>query len=202
MEFLSTADHNEVLGEWMRCEYQTRNDIRNAIDRYLARSALPSSIIESPSYSNQAENSARTGAALNTWRFPIVGWISSLSWKRAILSRDDVCRLMTLDGAMWQRLTRGTLRLGIFRDLLVTNEGREYLRRAGEAKWVSSVSAAKVSILRNGLRGPMVVVGESRRLQLVDGYHRALAVVTLWSEGLDVEAPYAHVAEGWVRTAD
>lgn len=191
----SPVSPHEVLGEWIGYEYQTRPEIREGIDRYLTEVDLSASIISSPDYDDQLENSARINATLHTWRGVIVDWILSQNWNKAKLNQNEINRMVTLYGEMWNKLTQGSFKLAVFVSLLTTNEGHSYLRQVGESKWIQEISTTKGLLLKDGPRGPIVAVKSAEGFQLVEGYHRVSALIILRAEGRDIEFPHFYVGE-------
>jgi hypothetical protein len=74
---------DEVLGEWLRQEHETRSDIRSQVDTVLGGLGVGDHLVTTPDYTNPEENRARRSVLAKTGRAATQGELG----RSAILNR-------------------------------------------------------------------------------------------------------------------
>lgn len=161
MRTIRPSNEAEVIAEFLRQEYASRDRYGALIDACLRDEGMPARLIADPDLTDHAENAARrrllgryrgygTGDPSYLTGFPTAG----VEWVWAGLSRDEVLGVRYIRYAYWSALSAGT------RSPIVA---AERIRAGIEVYEVSNTGFLELAArLREGLRVPPLILVTAR----------------------------------------
>jgi hypothetical protein len=159
---------DEVYANWMKHEYQYRQDFKNRVDRNFSNS-IP--IILNPDFNNQTQNQQRF-EIFWSYRMPILKEIQpDTKWWIANINEYDMKAIRLINSGEWREISTGTLSPI---DCAKRINDDITLRNGKHSVPVNDI-LDKYRILSSSSSKPIIIGPNSGPLTVIDGVHRIIA---------------------------